>query len=313
MPPKIRVMKYTLVIIGKKDQELLERGLPYEKFLLGPKNSSAPLELSQYEPKLNPLSHIARLELVHIHAARDHLVLTNPSILEITLEESEALYESVKDILAEISPTLYRPHHLPGKWFIGAEKLASLSTVHSAQAEGRNIDVWMPIDNETVGLARQWRKWQNEIQMIWFDHPVNRARQASGLLSINSVWISGIGCLSDIQPHVAIKDAQQLHSQDSYLSFLANHLQKTHLAHLETPSFTNTLSLLAEEDARTHQIWESAIQALRAQEINCLELIDFPEGVERIRTITLENLPKNGWAFWKKAHTPRLEDILGQS
>jgi hypothetical protein len=124
-------MKYTLVIIGKEDQELLDRGLPYEKFLLGPKNSSAPLELSTLESQLERHQSIARLELVHIHAARDHLVLTNPSILEITPEESNALFESIKDILAEISSVIYRPNALPGKWFIEANKLSSLSTVHT--------------------------------------------------------------------------------------------------------------------------------------------------------------------------------------
>ncbi|MEY4556973.1 MAG: hypothetical protein RLY42_146, partial [Pseudomonadota bacterium] len=35
MPPKIKVMKYTLVIADSQDQESFDRGLPYEKFLLG--------------------------------------------------------------------------------------------------------------------------------------------------------------------------------------------------------------------------------------------------------------------------------------
>ena len=324
MPPKIRVMKYTLVIIGKEDQELLDRGLPYEKFLLGPKNSSAPLELSTLESQLERHQSIARLELVHIHAARDHLVLTNPSILEITPEESNALFESIKDILAEISSVIYRPNALPGKWFIEANKLSSLSTVHTAQAEGRNIDTWMPADTDTPGVARQWRKWQNEIQMIWFDHPVNQARQEQGQLSINSIWISGIGCLADIQPHIAIATTERLHSFEEDIHFnssvslnlMAHHLGKPCITDIKSLDFKNTaslLSLLHSESREMQEHWHAAIDVLRAKEISALEIIDFPEGALRIRPMTVKDLPKKSWAFWKKAPYLQLEDILGQS
>ncbi len=313
MPPKIRGMKYTLVIVGKEDQELLDRGLPYEKFLLGPKNSSAPLELSAFESDLDPHRCIARLELVHIHAARDHLVLTNPSILEITSEESQALYESIKDILAEISSVIYRPKALPGKWFIEADKLRSLSTVHTTQAEGRNIDVWMPTDTDTPGIARQWRKWQNEIQMIWFNHPVNLAREANGQLSINSIWISGIGSLMDIQPHPILDQAKILHSSDNCLSLIAQHLQKDHINCLESLAFENTISLVMQDDQETSHIWAATIDALQAQTIISVDVIDFPQGVLRTQQITKDDLPKKSWMFWKKVQMPCLEDILSQS
>jgi hypothetical protein len=306
-------MKYTLVMIGKEDQELLDRGLPHEKFLLGPKYSSAPLELASFEPLLDHQRCIARLELVHIHAARDHLVLTSPTLLDITPTESEALYAAVKDILAELSSTIYRTDSLPGRWFIEAEKLKSLSTVHTAQAEGRNIDIWMPIDTDIPGIARQWRKWQNEIQMIWFDHPVNQARAANGQLSINSIWISGIGCLADLQPHQALHAAQRLHSPDNTLAFLAKHLKKNHVRHLDSQAFQNALSLLMQENPTSTQIWHDAIEALRAQTITSIELIDFPQGVLRTQQLTHKDLPKKGWAFWKKPSTPSLEDILGSS
>lgn len=313
MPPKIRVMKYTLVIVSKENQELLDRGLPYEKFLLGPKNSSAPLELSASETDLDPHRCIARLDLVHIHAARDHLVLTNPEILEITATESEALYESVKDILTEISSTIYRPHTSPSKWFIEANQLRSLSTVHITQAEGRNIDVWMPIDTDTPGVARQWRKWQNDIQMIWFNHPVNIAREANGQLSINSIWISGVGSLSDIQPHASLDQVKTLHSPDNCLSLIAQHLQKNHISGLQPPIFENTLSLVMQEDKEANQIWNATIEALKSKIITHVEIIDFPQGILRTQHLTIDDLPKKNWFFWKKTRMPHLEDILDQS
>ena len=324
MPPKIRVMKYTLVIVGKEDQELLDPGLPYEKFLLGPQNGSAPLELASVEPQLDPHCCIARLELVHIHAARDHLVLTNPSILEITPEESNALYESIKDILAEMSSAIYRPNTLPGKWFIEAHQLRSLSTVHVEQAEGRNIDTWMPADTDTSGIARQWRKWQNDIQMIWFDHPVNQARQEQGQLTINSLWISGIGCLADIRPHAAITGADRLHSIEDAnhfspsvsLQLVAKLLGKQHSTNISGLDFNDSLSLLSllhREHHQTEEYWQIAIDALSSKKITALEIINFPEGIAHTRRITLEDLPKKSWVFWKKPSYLQLRDILGQS
>src|SRR5690606_29208261 len=31
----------------------------------------------------------------------------------------------------------------------------------------------------------------NEVQMLWFDHPVNQARYQQGLVPINSLWLFG--------------------------------------------------------------------------------------------------------------------------
>ena len=116
MPPKIRVMKYTIALIDEQNHESLDRGLAYEKFLLGPTNSSAPLELQSYGVSITKSSVIARIEPVHIHAARDHLVLTSTEILEIQQDEAETLFDSVKDIFTEMATAIYRPR--ANRWFI---------------------------------------------------------------------------------------------------------------------------------------------------------------------------------------------------
>ena len=308
MPPKIKVMKYTLVITDSQDQESFDRGLPYEKFLLGSQNASAPLELQSHGVTVQPDTCIARIEPIHIHAARDHLVLTSTQILDIQSSESDALFDSVKDIFAEISDVTHRS--MPHKWFIESSALQTLSTVSTVQAEGRNIDHWMPSDTSQEGVARQWRKWQNEIQMIWFNHPVNEARQAEGMLSINSIWISGIGKLTDIKPNERLLEAKQWHSSDGCLNLLASHLKKPHSPSLSELSLADTISLLSATDPELYSIWQIANEALINHRIKAVELIDFPEGQERSRTITVENLPKKGFAFWKKPVVGSLQDML---
>ena len=308
MPPKIKVMKYTLVITDSQDQESFDRGLPYEKFLLGNQNASAPLELQSHGVTFDPNTPIARIEPIHIHAARDHLVLTSTQILDIKASEADALFESVKDIFAEMSSITHRSK--PHKWFIESSALQTLSTVSTAQAEGRNIDHWMPSDTSQEGVARQWRKWQNEIQMIWFNHPVNEARQAEGMLSINSLWISGNGTLADIKPNERLLDAKQWHSSDGCLNLLASHLNKPHTTSLNELSLVNTISLLSASDSELSTVWQKANEALINHEIKAIELIDFPEGQERSRTITIEQLPKKGFALWKKPVVGSLQDML---
>jgi hypothetical protein len=308
MPHKIKVMKYTLVIADSQDQESFDRGLPYEKFLLGNQNASAPLELQSHGVSVQADTCIARIEPIHIHAARDHLVLTSTEILDIQASEADALFESVKDIFAEMSSVTHRSK--PHKWFIESPALQTLSTVSTAQAEGRNIDHWMPSDTSLEGVARQWRKWQNEIQMIWFNHPVNEARQAEGMLSINSVWISGIGKLADIKPNERLLQAKQWHSSDGCLNLLASHLKKSHATSLNELNLGDTISLLSASDPELSTIWQKANEALINHEIKAIELIDFPEGQERSRTITVEQLPKKGFALWKKPVVGSLQDML---
>jgi hypothetical protein len=308
MPPKIKVMKYTLVIADSQDQESFDRGLPYEKFLLGNQNASAPLELQSQGVIVKPNTCVARIEPVHIHAARDHLVLTSIQILDIQASEADALFDSVKDIFAEMSDVTHRS--MPHKWFIESSALETLSTVSTSQAEGRNIDHWMPSDTSLEGVARQWRKWQNEIQMIWFNHPVNEARQAEGMLSINSVWISGNGKLAHIKPDERLLQAKQWHSSDGCLNLLASHLQKPHVTSLNEFIWSDAISLLSASDPALQLVWQQACEALISRQIKEIELVDFPEGQERTRIITIEQLPKKGFALWKKPMVGSLQDML---
>lgn len=308
MQPKIRVMSYILVITDTPYEESFERGLPYEKFLLGKKNSSAALELKNLGITFNPQASIARIEPVHIHAARDHLVLTSPQILALEEADSEELFAAVKDIFSEMSSAIYRPR--AQRWFMEVDSLASLSTVSTQQAEGRNIDHWMPQDTDTTGIARQWRKWQNEIQMIWFDHPVNQRRQSQELLPINSIWISGIGSLADMEPHPLIQQSDIMHSPNDCLAGISQHLGKKHVSKISTECLNNTLSLLSAKDHSAKDAWGNACQALLEEKISEFLLIDFPEGIERQRVIKKSDFPKTGFLFFKKPTIPTLQEIL---
>jgi hypothetical protein len=48
-----------------------------------------------------------------------------------------------------------------------------------------NLADWMPEGD----AKRAFRKLQNEVQMLWHEHPINEARQQRGLQPVNSFWL----------------------------------------------------------------------------------------------------------------------------
>ncbi|MBR7792227.1 hypothetical protein KDM87_06415 [Undibacterium sp. FT147W] len=125
------------------------------------------------------------LQPVHIHIARDHLVLTDQRRLDISEPESRVLFDIAKTAADEAGMTLQ--YGDASTWFLRADGWAGLKTASADAACGHNVDIWMP-DGEH---ARAWRKLQNEIQMLWFTHTLNDEREALGKKVINSVWLSG--------------------------------------------------------------------------------------------------------------------------
>ena len=316
MPPKIRRMttkrRFTLLLSGDDAvadslQNAPTRGLPHERFLLGDAVPTAPFELLGLQGgAIDPNTVFACIQPVHLHATRDHLVLMHPDHIPLTADESAALLEEAKPLLQDefkAEVIVADPHH----WFINPTHFASLATHSVDQAHGRNIDWWLPRDTTELGTARAWRKLQNEIQMLWHISPINEARQASGLPAINSIWISGIGSIDDLQAPNEIRAASHIITDHPVLKGIAHHLTIPFSGAVTADTLIGGFAWLKDPSA----IWPMLQSTLMDETLDELELIDFPNGIVRRRTIQKSNIKKGSWAFWRAPTLLSWQELTG--
>lgn len=118
---------------------------------------------------------------VHIQLARNHLVLADPRRLRLDEADARVLFELAKPFFDEL---VWGDAET---WFMRADGWQGLETASPDAAMGSNLADWMPAGP----TALAFKKLQNEIQMLWHEHPVNEARQYRGLAPVNSFWMWG--------------------------------------------------------------------------------------------------------------------------
>lgn len=88
------------------------------------------------------------------------------------------------DGLAFIAP-------VPDAFFVRVAGAPRLTTHPPDEASGRSLRTLLPEGPD----ADTWRRWQSEIQMLLFAHPVNVERERTGRAPANSLWFSYGGTL----------------------------------------------------------------------------------------------------------------------
>lgn len=124
-------------------------------------------------------------QLVHVAPARDGAALIPANELEITAEESDALFEAAAEYFegSGFSAVPFDTTH----WRLGPPLGYCPQAASPSLVSITAVNDWWTQD--TAG--RPWRRLVNELQMLWFDHPVNQARESRGLRPINSLWMYG--------------------------------------------------------------------------------------------------------------------------
>jgi hypothetical protein len=118
----------------------------------------------------------------HIEIARSHLLMADSRRLGLVESHSRALFDSAKPYFDETGNTLL--YGDAQTWFMRADGWADLDTASPDAATGMNLTDWMPLGER----ALDYRKLQNEVQMLWHHHPANVEREARGFGAINGFW-----------------------------------------------------------------------------------------------------------------------------
>ncbi len=134
-----------------------------------------------------------RADPVHLRPDRDRLLLFNPELLDVEQAEADEIAGQINAHFAEDGLRLETS--LPAHWYLHMEKCPDLVTTGLEQVVGRNIDAFLPSGPD----AAKWRALSNEIQMLLFNAPLNQQREALGKLTINGLWLSGVGTLPSLE------------------------------------------------------------------------------------------------------------------
>ncbi len=169
--------------------ETFDACLPHERWLCGHQtDNSPPIAHALMDALGLPLRSGSWfvLQPVHLHIARDHLVLTDYRRLFIDNDEAQSLFEAIRPLFIEQSLEIVYGN--APYWFVRADTWSELRTCTPDAGCGHNIDVWQPSGD----ASRDWRRLHNEVQMLWHQHPLNLARESRGDLRVNALWMWGM-------------------------------------------------------------------------------------------------------------------------
>ncbi|MBE7418945.1 MAG: hypothetical protein HS128_14620 [Ideonella sp.] len=141
---------------------------------------------------------VGLLTPVHLHLGTEQISLADPDTLALDAADARALFDALQPLFADAGFDL-RPAS-GGHWYLLHDSLATLPTASLDRVVGRNIDPWLP----DAHSGRAWRRLQSEAQMLLYTHEVNTRREAQGLPSVNSLWLSGTGAAPPAAGHVEV-------------------------------------------------------------------------------------------------------------
>jgi hypothetical protein len=136
----------------------------------------------------------ALLTPAHWHVGTEQVSLGDPATLGLDAALSRLLFEALLPLFEDDGWKLL--WGAPTRWYARHDSLATLPSASLDRVIGRNVDLWLGDDPG----ARRLRRLQAEAQMLLHRHPLNEAREAEGVLPVNSFWLSGTGATQPAPP-----------------------------------------------------------------------------------------------------------------
>jgi hypothetical protein len=134
----------------------------------------------------------------HLQVGMTDMVMQPVELLRLSAAESRELLDVVAPLMAQDGITL--AFDSAQRWLAIGDVFADLECASLARVQGRSINEWLPDAGEFPQQTKLARL-QAEVQMLLYTHPINDARTARGLPSVNSFWIDGAGQLDAMPTH----------------------------------------------------------------------------------------------------------------
>ena len=131
---------------------------------------------------------------VHLHAGSEQISLTDPASLQLDEAASRELLQIVRPLFESEGFAVHWA--APLQWLATHPQFEAMATASLDRVIGRKVTPWLP-DRQAARLVR---RLQNEVQMLLYTHAVNDRREAAGLPTVNSFWLSGCGRLPPCPP-----------------------------------------------------------------------------------------------------------------
>lgn len=133
-----------------------------------------------------------RANPINLLEDQNYLIMSYPSMLNLDLDESKALADSINQHFAEDGWHVEVIDN--SRWYLRLDKNPCIRTTPAWRVVGRDIFNLMPEGENSI----QWHSWLMELQMLLFNHPVNEKRTGQGLAAVNGLWLWGGGNLPEL-------------------------------------------------------------------------------------------------------------------
>lgn len=268
------------------------------------------------DPAAGPLDARRRYlccDPVHLHFARDALLLADATDLAIRRDEADSLMAGLNELFADIG---HFEAPAPDRWYVSLPEAPRPRFYPIADVNGRPVQLFLP-EGEDV---RTWARLSNEIEVWLYHHPVNAAREAAGQRTINGVWLWGSGS-GEARPQAP---APQIFADAPFARGLARDagIQPSPAEPIGSPSGAALALVNALERPALFQnptAWQAALEGLDS---NCLAplLGALKSGrVDSLRitapgdkhSLQLDIQAKSLWKFWRRPQS--LAELLAQA
>ncbi len=206
--PHLAALLHRMQVVSRTECEPDTPSMPYETVLarlLGLPAEPGRVPWAAFETRTvgQPCGWI---KPCHLQVGGDQVRLGDAALLGLQDTESLALLEAARPYFEEDGMRL--TYVSPGAWLAIGEPLRDMTTWSTDRLAGRQLTPGV-LQHSAGVFGPLWQRLQNEMQMLFYTHPLNDERARRGQLPVNAIWLTGAGVLDALPapaPQVVVEN-----------------------------------------------------------------------------------------------------------